>query len=61
MRALAPILLIALAACDREPSFEERYEAAEQEIREKAAKMESDLSEGQQGEDPTPTSSPAEN
>ncbi len=45
MRACALLVMLALAACDREPSFDERYEAAEHEIRTKASELNEDLSE----------------
>lgn len=39
--AIAALLLV--AACQSEPSFEERYGSAEQEIRERAAGIDADL------------------
>ncbi len=63
MRACALLFLLALAACNSEPSFDERYETAEQEIRQKAAELNEDLSEApedrvpaDQRSDPAPVS-----
>ena len=51
MRALALIPLILLAACGSEPTFDERYEGAEQQINHKAETLEKDL--GPEGDRPS--------
>lgn len=43
--AIVPALL--LAACNREPSFDERYGKAEKAIRAKAAGIDAELAEGE--------------
>lgn len=55
MRSVSiPILcLLALAACRREPSFDERYDAANEKIRDTAAQIDAQMSEA-------PTSAPEE-
>jgi hypothetical protein len=46
MKFLAPILLISLlAACQREPDFDERYEAANEKVRSMAAEIDAQISE----------------
>ena len=37
--------LCLLTACQQEPDFDERYEAAEKNIREKAAELDADIAE----------------
>lgn len=51
MRAIALIPLMLLAACG-EPSFDERYDGAEQEIRNRAAEFEKDLDGGREDDAP---------
>jgi hypothetical protein len=45
MRAVLPLLLLLLLlpACQREPSFDERYAKAEKSIRDKAHELDADL------------------
>ena len=45
MRRAFAIALLLLAACRSEPSFDERYERAEEEINAKAAELDEDLEE----------------
>jgi len=41
--ALAAGLLCLLSACQDEPDFDERYQAAEKKVREKAAELDADI------------------
>ena len=50
------LMVVLLSACDREPSFEERYSEAEAVISDQAQSIESDLEE-QVEPRPTPTPS----
>lgn len=43
MRRAILLVALALLGCGREPSFDERYEQAEQAIREKAAAIDAEL------------------
>jgi len=43
MRAALASLVLLLAACNREPSFDERYARAEKSIRDKARDIDADL------------------
>lgn len=43
MRRLGVVLVLAVVACRQEPSFDERYEQADREIREKAAAIDAEL------------------
>lgn len=45
MRSLALIPAAVLAACGGEPSFDERYDGAEQEIRARERELEAELDE----------------
>ena len=40
------VLLLALAACHREPSFDDRYEKAEARIRDTSASIDAQLANG---------------
>lgn len=53
MRATVPVLLclsIALAACQREPSFDERYDKAQKKIEGMASEIDEDLARTGTGE-----------
>ena len=50
MRVPVLCLLLSLAACSSEPDFDERYEQAEQKIRDKAAELDAELAEKGGGE-----------
>jgi hypothetical protein len=43
MRLLVPLVFVLLAACGGEPTFDERYDGAEQQIRQKNDELEKDL------------------
>ena len=43
MRVGVAVLCLALAACSSEPTFDERYEAAEERITEKANEIDAEL------------------
>ncbi len=44
MRASAGLLaLVALAACENEPTFEERYDSAQEQIEDKAEELDDEL------------------
>ena len=43
MRVGVAVLCLALAACSSEPTFDERYEAAEERITEKANELDAEL------------------
>jgi uncharacterized lipoprotein len=43
MRVLAVLALAMLAACHSEPSFDERYNAAEKQIRDTASEIDAEL------------------
>jgi hypothetical protein len=46
MRFIAPIMLLfMLAACQREPDFDERYKAANEKVRSMAAEIDAQISE----------------
>lgn len=49
---LSLAILAALSACEREPSFDERFDSAQQEIEAKASELDEDLAKGaaQEGE-----------
>ena len=43
MRGVILLALLAVAGCSEEPSFDERYDSAEKQIRTKAAQIDRDL------------------
>ncbi|MGB3807703.1 MAG: hypothetical protein WA936_10935 [Erythrobacter sp.] len=47
MRGLAILALVILCGCEREPTFDERYEAAQEEIEAKAAELDRELERAQ--------------
>lgn len=49
--SLLPLLLLVLAGCQREPDFDERYEAASEKIRTTAAEIDAQI-EGKATPDP---------
>lgn len=62
MRRAAPALLALLAAatgCQDEPSFDERYDAAQERIRDTAQGIDNDLAKSSAGEAPAAEESPA--
>lgn len=48
MRAIACLLALLLASCNREESFDERYDDAQAEIEAKARELESQLPAGEE-------------
>ena len=45
MRLMALAILVVLGACKREPTFDERYEAAEKQIRDTAKDIDTEISQ----------------
>lgn len=54
-----PVLLATIAACQEEPSFDERYEAAQVKIRETAQGIDSDLAKAAAARGPDDRETPA--
>lgn len=62
MRRAAPALLallVAVTGCQDEPSFDERYDAAQERIRDTAQGIDNDLAKSNAGEAPAVEESPA--
>jgi hypothetical protein len=59
--AMALLALVALSACRREPSFDERYTGAEKAIRDKASELDKDMAgrASQAAGDPTEAAVPS--
>jgi hypothetical protein len=56
---LGVIPLLLLAACNREPSFDERYARAAHDLREQSKAIDAELASAAATPDPAPASSPA--
>lgn len=58
MRRLALLLPLLLAACHKEPSFDERYDKAANEIEERAKAMDADIAESEKAVEASDLSEP---
>ena len=49
MRGIAMLIILGLAACKSEPTFDERYATAQEKIEDKAEELEGELASPQDG------------
>lgn len=52
MRGAIILVVLAVAACRQEPSFDERYESAQQSIAQKAEELDAEFREGASADEP---------